>query len=161
MGEFTTKGTPPGWPRISSAVYYEDPAAAIDWLCRAFGFTVRIKVEGEGGLIRYSELNFGGGLIMVSGAGEAYQSPSLPYRARQASPRMLGGKNTQSMCVYVDDVDAHCERARAAGATIDREPTTTDHGEEYWTDRSYGALDPEGHQWWFMQRLRNPKGAGE
>jgi uncharacterized glyoxalase superfamily protein PhnB len=51
-------------------------------------------------------------------------------------------------------VDAHCERARAAGALIQKEPTTTDYGEKYWTDRTYGAKDPEGHMWWFMQRLK-------
>jgi uncharacterized glyoxalase superfamily protein PhnB len=70
----------------------------------------------------------------------------------------LDQRNTQSLCVYVDDVDAHCERARAAGAKIIREPKTTDYGDKYWTDRSYGAVDPEGHLWWFMQRLRT---AGE
>ena len=45
------KPTPSGWPRIASAVYYEDAPAAIDWLCRAFGFAVRVKIEGEGGSI--------------------------------------------------------------------------------------------------------------
>jgi uncharacterized glyoxalase superfamily protein PhnB len=63
-------------------------------------------------------------------------------------------RNTQSLCVMVDDVDAHHERARAAGAQIFAPPRTTDYGEKYWTDRSYGARDLEGHLWWFMQRLR-------
>jgi uncharacterized glyoxalase superfamily protein PhnB len=58
------------------------------------------------------------------------------------------------MMVFVDDVDAHCERARAAGATITSEPTTTDHGEEYWADRTYEVEDIEGHRWWFAQRMR-------
>jgi uncharacterized glyoxalase superfamily protein PhnB len=53
-------------------------------------------------------------------------------------------------------VDAHCERARAAGARIVEGPTTRDHGEEYWADRSYRAEDLEGHQWFFMQRMRDP-----
>lgn len=56
--------------------------------------------------------------------------------------------------VYVDDVDAHCARARAEGATIVDEPALHDYGEEYWADRSYGAVDPEGHLWWFSQRMR-------
>jgi uncharacterized glyoxalase superfamily protein PhnB len=63
------KNPPSGWPRISSAVFYDDPAAAIEWLCRAFDFEVRLKVEGEGGTIEHSELVFGDGLIMVGGAG--------------------------------------------------------------------------------------------
>jgi uncharacterized glyoxalase superfamily protein PhnB len=66
----------------------------------------------------------------------------------------VNGVNTQTLCVFVDDVDAHCARAKAAGATILNEPKTTDYGEEYWTDRAYLARDLEGHQWWFMQRVR-------
>jgi uncharacterized glyoxalase superfamily protein PhnB len=58
--------------------------------------------------------------------------------------------------VYVDDAEAHCARARAAGAKIVEEPTTHDYGEEYWTDRGYEAEDLEGHHWWFYQRLRTP-----
>jgi uncharacterized glyoxalase superfamily protein PhnB len=53
------KPTPTGWPRISSAVYYEDAPEAIDWLCRAFGFEVRVRIEGEGGSIEHSELTYG------------------------------------------------------------------------------------------------------
>jgi uncharacterized glyoxalase superfamily protein PhnB len=145
---------PKGWPRISSAVFYEDAGRAIDWLCSAFGFDVRLKVEGEGGRIEHSELTFGEGLIMVGTAGGKSERPvPLPCK----SPRALGGANTQSLCVCVDDVDAHCERARAAGATIMEEPATHDYGEEYWSDRSYRVEDLEGHQWWFMQRIREQR----
>jgi uncharacterized glyoxalase superfamily protein PhnB len=55
--------------------------------------------------------------------------------------------------VHVDDVEAHCAKARAGGAIISSEPMTKDYGAEYWTDRSYGAIDPGGHSWWFTQRL--------
>ena len=61
------------------------------------------------------------------------------------------------MMVYVDDAIAHCERARAAGARIIAEPAVHDYGEDYWTDRGYECEDPEGHRWWFYQRLRDPK----
>jgi uncharacterized glyoxalase superfamily protein PhnB len=144
---------PAGWPRISSAVFYEDAAAAIPWLCRTFGFEVRLKVEGESGRIEHSELVFGGGLIMVGSAGGKSDRPGpLPCK----SPRALGGANTQTLCVCVDDVDAHCERARAAGAKIVEAPSTQDYGEEYWSDRTYRAEDLEGHHWWFLQRVREP-----
>jgi uncharacterized glyoxalase superfamily protein PhnB len=136
---------PNGWPRISSGVTYEHAAAAIDWLCRAFGFEIQLKVEGEGGTIVHSELVLGGGMIMV---GDGH------VRAWQKSPNQLGGACTQALCVYVDDVDEHCERARAAGAVVAVEPKTTDYGDDYWIDRSYEAIDLEGHHWWFMQRLR-------
>jgi uncharacterized glyoxalase superfamily protein PhnB len=136
-------------------VFYDDAASAIPWLCRAFGFEVRLKVEGEGGRIEHSELVLGEGLIMVGTAGGKSERPvPLPCR----SPRSLGGANTQCLGVFVDDVDAHCERARAAGAKIVEEPATQDYGEDYWSDRSYRAEDPEGHQWWFMQRVREQKG---
>ena len=148
------KNPPAGWPRISSSVFYEDAARAIDWLCRAFGFEVRLKVEGEHGRIEHSELVFGEGMIMVGGAGGAKSG-----QERMVSPRSLQGKNTQVLCVVVDDVDAHCARAKAAGARIFREPQTNDYGSEYWVDRSYGAEDLEGHQWFFMQRLRDARDA--
>lgn len=149
------KPTPPGWPRISSAVYYDDPARAIDWLCRAFGFEVRIKVEGPDGRIEHSEIELGGGIVMVAHGAKAGDT-DRPYRR---SPSVIGGANTQSMMVYVDDADAHCRVARDAGAKIVVEPKTTDYGAEYWSDRSYQAQDLEGHHWWFAQRMRTGGGA--
>lgn len=145
------KPTPAGWPRISTAIYYDDPAAAIDWLCAAFGFNVRFKVEGEGGRIVHSQLEFGEGLIMVSDAKrDGHDGPPMP----SVSPREIEGRVTQAMCLVVDDVDAHYAHAKAAGARIESVPQTTDHGPDYWADRTYRAVDPEGHQWWFMQRVR-------
>lgn len=142
---------PPGWPRISSALYYEDAAKAIDWLCEAFGFEVRLKVEGEGGRIEHSELCFGDdGLVMVGTAARTDRED----RAFCRTPRSLAGANTQSLCICVDDVDAHCRRARAAGAEITLEPEVHDYGEDYWADRVYEAVDPEGHHWFFTQRVR-------
>jgi uncharacterized glyoxalase superfamily protein PhnB len=142
------KPTPPGWPRISSALYYADAGKAIDFLCRAFGFEVRLKIEGDGGRIEHSELVFGEGVIMVA----SENRDKLP---RCRAPENADGVNTQNMMVYVDDVEAHCKRAREAGATIVSEPKTTDYGEEYWEDRGYGCEDIGGHGWWFQQRLRS------
>jgi uncharacterized glyoxalase superfamily protein PhnB len=152
------KSTPAGWPRISSCVFYDDAPAAIDWLCRAFGFEVRLKVEGDDGSIVHSELTFGEGLVGVNTAGE--KAHGGEYQRRFTSPRSVDGRNTQTLCVFVDDVDAHCERARKAGAQVFREPATNDYGDDYWSDRSYGALDPEGHTWWFIQRIRDPRPRG-
>ncbi len=161
------KPTPAGWPRITPSVYYLDPHAGIDWLCNAFGFELRLKVEGEGGRVEHAELVFGDGLIMVGQAEphseqeqaadrEGARAGQEKPRQHYASPEQLGGKHTQGLAVFVDDVDAHHQRARAAGAEIFRQPETTDYGAEYWADRTYGARDPEGHVWWFMQRMRNP-----
>ncbi|MCK6592643.1 MAG: VOC family protein [Polyangiaceae bacterium] len=142
------KPTPAGWPRISSALYYQDAAKAIDWLCKTFGFEVRLKIEEEGRIV-HSELTFGDGLVMVGSSADP-----RPNAGHRKSPREVGGANTQNMMVFVDDVDAHCEHARAAGATIISEPKTSDYGEEYWTDRTYEVEDLEGHRWWFVQRMR-------
>ena len=110
------KPTPKGWPRISSAVFYDDAGAAIDWLCRAFGFEVRIRVDGENGRVEHSELTFGDdGLVMVgSSGGRSDRAVPLPCK----SPKSLDGANTQALCLYVDDADAHC--ARAVGRCRDR-----------------------------------------
>ena len=145
------KPTPPGWPRIAPALFYDEPAKAIDWLCAAFGFETTMRVEGDDGDILHSELKFGDGLIMVGSARKAG-----PESAHRRSPRAIGGANTQSLMLYVDDADAHCARARAHGAVIETEPKDVDYGDDYWSDRSYGAIDVEGHHWWFCQRLRDP-----
>jgi uncharacterized glyoxalase superfamily protein PhnB len=147
------KPTPRDWPRLSSSVFYQDAAAAIDWLCAAFGFEVRLKVEGDNGRIEHSELTYGEGLIMV--AQESADAPRL-WKRSMRSPKSLGGACTQSIMFFVDDAMAHCAHARAGGARIVEEPTTQDYGEDYWSDLSYGALDLEGHMWWITQRLRNP-----
>ncbi|HLQ12913.1 MAG TPA: VOC family protein [Steroidobacteraceae bacterium] len=147
------KPTPKGWPRISAGLYYRNAAVMIDWLCLAFGFEVRLRVEGEDGRIAHSELSYGDAVVMV---GEERRGDAQRFGHDAASPVSVGGANTQSLLVYVDDVDAHCARARAAGARIADEPKLHDYGAEYWADRSYGAADPEGHLWWFTQRIRDP-----
>lgn len=136
------KALPDGWPRISSTLYYDDARAAIDWLCRAFDFELRLLVETGDGGVAHSELVYGDGVIMLA---EAAPESRL-------SPKAVKG-NTQSLMVHVDDLDAHYAKARENGATITIEPKVSDYGPEYWTDRSYGATDCGGHSWWFTQRI--------
>jgi uncharacterized glyoxalase superfamily protein PhnB len=132
---------PAGWPQISPALFYDDAARAIEWLEKAFGFETRLRVEDGAGGIVHSELVLGSGLVMVASAREGGRSP-----------RSCGGANTQSLFAYVDDVDAHAARARAGGAEIVNGPSERDYDD--WADRTYEALDCEGHRWWFAQRLR-------
>jgi uncharacterized glyoxalase superfamily protein PhnB len=147
------KPTPSGWPRFSSAVVYRDAAAAIDWLCEAFGFEVKIKVEGDKGRIEHCELVYGDGLLMI-----AQETPESPrqWKAGLRSPVSLNGNGTQSIMFYVDNAETHCAHAKAHGARIIEELAVHDYGEDYWSDRSYGAADLEGHVWWITERLRNP-----
>jgi uncharacterized glyoxalase superfamily protein PhnB len=147
------KPTPSDWPRCSSSIFYRNAATAIDWLCDAFGFEVRLKVESDDGRIEHSELTYGEGLIMVS---QEDAESDRPWKRMMRSPQSLAGATTQSIMFFVDDADAHCAHARSRGARIVEEPATHDYGVDYWADRSYGATDPEGHLWWVTQRLRNP-----
>jgi uncharacterized glyoxalase superfamily protein PhnB len=147
--QFTKKPAPKDWPRLSRGLFYEDAAAAIDWLCRAFGFEVRLKIEGEGGRIEHSELTFGEGLMMIGSVDGGHRP-----KPHVKSPKQLGGANTQCIMLFVDSADEHCAAARAAGAKIISEPTTTDYGAEYWADRTYEVEDLEGHHWWFVERVR-------
>lgn len=144
--------TPKGWPRLSASVYYDDPRRAIAWLCAAFGFEQRMLVEGDDGTVVHSEITFGEGLVMVGGTGAGTKGEE--WTSAVSSPQSIGGKITGALCFFVDDVDAHHATAVANGASIVRAPTTTDYGDDFWTDRSYGARDPEGQLWWFMQRMR-------
>jgi|1185.fasta_scaffold711032_1 uncharacterized glyoxalase superfamily protein PhnB len=143
------KQLPDGWPRISASLYYDDARAAIDWLCKVFGFELRLLVEGGDGSVMHCELVFGEGVIMIA------QSGARPH---YRSPKQAGG-NTMALMVMVDDVEAHCKKARELGAVIAAEPTTNDYGDDYWTDRSYRVVDCGGHHWWFTQRIRtgNPE----
>lgn len=133
--------TPPeGWPRISAGLSYEDPAAALEFLSKAFGFEIRAShSDPEVGVV-HAELELGDGLIMLG--------PSSAEE-RRVSPRSLDGANTQTLYVFVDDVEAHFQRARAAGAVIFREPE-----DSYYGHRVYGAEDCEGHRWFFGQKTR-------
>ena len=134
------KNPPEGWPRISSSLAYDDPGAAIEFLSKAFGFEKRVSYSGEDGQVQHAEMEIGEGLIMLG--------PSSAEQKRQ-SPASVGGANTQTLMVFVDGVDTHCERARAAGAEITREPE-----DGYYGQRVYGARDPEGHQWFFGEKTR-------
>jgi uncharacterized glyoxalase superfamily protein PhnB len=114
---------------------------------------VRLVVDGPDGIVMHSELEFGGAVVMVTGAGKDHRRDGQPWRGLLAAPTQVGGKLTQNLGLYIDDVDAHCARAQKAGADVLAMPTTVDYGEGYWSDRTYAALDCGGHLWWFLQRL--------
>jgi uncharacterized glyoxalase superfamily protein PhnB len=123
--------------RIIPALRYRNGAAAIDWLCAAFGFERKMVVPGEGGSIAHAELTLGNGMIMLGDAETEYgwlvQPPAPPARV-----------NTQGTYVVVADVDGHYARAKAAGAEIVLDLKTRDYG-----GRDYTCRDLEGHVWTF------------
>lgn len=127
-------------PTLTPAVFYKDPASALDWLERAFGFRRAMVITAEDGTLCHSEMTVGDGVIMVG----------PEWADHVASPSSVGGRNTQSVHVRIgESVDAHCARARAAGAMILREPE-----DQFYGDRTYSARDPEGHVWTFAQTVQ-------
>jgi uncharacterized glyoxalase superfamily protein PhnB len=135
---------PAGFPRITPYLLYEDADAAVDWLTNAFGFSERFRVPGEDGRSMHAEVELEGAVVMLG-------RPDRDYR----NPKRLGG-STQLVYVYVDDVDAHHDHAKAAGATITRELE-----DQFYGDRTYGAEDPEGHVWSFAQHVRDTTGGDD
>ena len=124
------------YPTLCPYVFYEDTAAAMDFLERAFGFRERLVTKDDDGRLSHVEMELGDAVVMM-GTPPGYTN----------NPNRLGTV-TVGMYVHVDDVDALYERAKAAGAAVDGEPTDQAYGA-----RSFGVLDPEGHQWWFSQPL--------
>lgn len=112
---------------------YSDAPAAISWLCRCFGFEERLVVPGPDGQVRHSELSLGRAVIMVS---------SPRSEQQRVAPQRLGVSFALSL--FVDDPDAHFERAQREGVEI-----TQDLKDEDFGARGYMARDPEGHQWCF------------
>ncbi len=124
---------------VTPYLLYEDAGAAIRWLTRAFGFRERLRFTDEHDVVTHAELELGhGGLVMIGHPGGGYRSPGR-----------LGAR-TAITHVYVDDVTAHFERARAAGARITREPADEAYG-----DRRYDCEDLEGHAWSFAEVLED------
>ena len=131
-------------PAFTVSAFYRDPKAALDWLARAFGFEVTMVIEDADADPRNSHYEMaieGRGRIMIGGE----------WADWTRSPASAGGVNTQS--THVDlarDLDGHCARARSAGARIAAEPA-----DQFYGDRTYRAVDLEGHMWTFAQHVRD------
>ena len=127
-------------------VFYKDPMAAMDWLKRAFGLEMGLIVTDQEGGLAHAEMSWRG---LAIGVGGEWAAEDLLGSARLTSPAGLDGAGTQFLRLFLEDgIDAHCEQARAAGARITQEPTT-----QFYGDRTYRALDLEGHVWNFAQRI--------
>jgi len=116
---------------------YRDTPAAIDWLCEAFGFECQLAVPGIGGAIAHAQLTLGDGMIMLGSVNNEGE-----YGRLLAQPDEIGGRETQTVYLQVNDADRVCEHARKAGATILQEPADTEFG-----TRGFLCRDPEGHVW--------------
>jgi uncharacterized glyoxalase superfamily protein PhnB len=131
-------------PTFVSSVFYREPKAALAWLERAFGFEVTMAIDGPADaptMCHYEMSIEGQGRIMIGGQ----------WADWARSPASLAGANSQTVHVELSGaIDAHCERARAAGAVIAAEPE-----DQFYGDRTYRAVDNEGHVWTFAEHVRD------
>jgi uncharacterized glyoxalase superfamily protein PhnB len=147
MAETTDAETTEAGQRAVPMLSYENVGGAVEWLGRAFGFRERGERYTEpDGTVTHAEVELENALVMLGWPGPDYQSPArhaeVCEHARKwsAVPYIVDG-----VLVYVDDLDRHYRHAKAAGATILREPKDEPYG------RLYNAADLEGHRWMFMQ----------
>ena len=131
---------PEGYQQVIPYLTYDDAPAAVDFICKAFGFTERMRMPGPEGLLMHAELVFSDSVLMLSSV-----MPDMGIASPKNLPAVHG-----NVTVYMADVDAHYAQAKAAGAAILEEPT-----DMFWGDRLYRAADPEGHNWTFMQHVRD------
>lgn len=139
----------PSTPSVVPMISYEDGIAALEWLRKAFGFRETARFATPDGTLSHGEMEAGKGLVMLASPTPEYHSPKhhreVCEQARRWStvPWIIDG-----VLVYVDDLDRHFKRAKAAGATILSEI------EEGPPGRRYRAEDLEGHRWFFFEAER-------
>jgi len=128
---------PPNTQAVIPYLSYSNGKGALDFLAKAFGFEVRGVMPGPGQSVMHAELGLGDSVVYL-GTPDGYD------------PKQATKHRNAAVLVYVDDVDAHCARAREAGATITSEPADMFYG-----DRVYNATDLEGQMWFFHTRVRD------
>ena len=131
---------------FTPVVFYKDPMAALGWLEKAFGFETTMLVTDDAGKVGHAEMGLGDGRI---GVGGEWGAAELIGPAQMRSPASLDGAGSQFIRVALESgIDAHCQRAEAAGARITQRPA-----DQFYGARVYRALDPEGHVWCFDQTI--------
>jgi uncharacterized glyoxalase superfamily protein PhnB len=130
----------PRRPAFISSVIYKDNRAAMKWLQKAFGFEPSEVLTDSKDNIVHAEMTHGDGVIMISNE----------FTSWAKSPDSVSGTNTQRVHVRLEKgIDEHCARARAAGAQIPMDPA-----DQFYGDRTYSAMDLEGHHWTFSQAVK-------
>lgn len=132
---------PENMSRITPAIFYDSPEAALEWLAEAFGFKTRLAFPGPDGKIVHAEMVHEDGVFMLG---------PTSMMDEWKSPKSLGGSMTQSLYVYVEDVDAHHAHAVDAGAEV-----VSGLEDKFYGDRTYEVNDLEGHRWVFAQHVRD------
>ena len=138
---------PSEYPTVIPMISYEDGIAALEWLAKAFGFHERTRLIGPNGQLSHGEMDVGDGVIMLATPTPDYESPK---HHREHCEEALKWSSVpwiiDGVLVYVNDLDSHFARAKAAGATLLSEIENDPPG------RRYRAEDLEGHRWFFFER---------
>ncbi|MDB6092010.1 MAG: glyoxalase [Gammaproteobacteria bacterium] len=130
----------PRRPSFIPSVVYKDNRAALKWLQKAFGFEVSEVLTDATDNVVHAEMSHDEGIVMISNE----------FAEWVTSPQSVGGKNTQRVHVRLaQGIDEHCTQARRAGAKIVMEPA-----DQFYGERTYIAVDPEGHHWTFSQPVK-------
>jgi PhnB protein len=138
-------------PTVVPMLSYEDPAAAIPWLERAFGFREQAdqRITERDGRVTHAQLEVGDGLVMLANPTPRYQSPGHHRTAcAQADSWLRAPFVIDGVLVHVPDVEAHRARAEAGGAKLLSEIEDGGPG------RLYRVEDVEGHRWMFLEPRR-------
>jgi uncharacterized glyoxalase superfamily protein PhnB len=136
----------PSFP-ITPSLAYRDPKAAMAWLEAAFGCEVSMLLTDKDGEIAHLVMSLRG---QPFGVMREWESPAIIGPAKMRSPASLDGCGTGFLRVVVENLAAHCEHARAAGARIVQEPEL-----QFYGDRTYRALDLDGHVWSFQEKVKD------
>jgi uncharacterized glyoxalase superfamily protein PhnB len=132
--------TVPRRPAFIPSIVYKDNRAALKWLQKAFGFEVSEVLTDATDNIVHAEMSHDDGIVMIG----------TEFTDWAKSPESIGHKNTQRVHVRLGKgIDEHCAQARQAGATIMMEPA-----DQFYGERTYVAVDPEGHHWTFSQTVK-------
>ncbi len=121
---------------VIPSLRYKDAPAAIEWLCRAFGFEKNAVYPNSDGAIAHAQLTLGKGMIMLGSVNDN------EYGRMMKQPSEIGGANTHGIYLVVKDPDSVCNQAKAAGAEIAMDIEDKDYG-----GRGFTCKDPEGHIW--------------
>jgi uncharacterized glyoxalase superfamily protein PhnB len=127
-------------PTFIPSIIYKDNRAALKWLQQVFGFEPSEVLTDSDDNIVHAEMSYDDGVIMVGNE----------FADWTKSPTAVGGSNTQRVHVRLNaGIDEHCDHARQSGAKIEMEPA-----DQFYGDRTYMAVDLEGHHWTFAQAVK-------
>jgi uncharacterized glyoxalase superfamily protein PhnB len=130
----------PRRPAFIPSIIYKDNRTALQWLQQAFAFEPSEVLTDSKDNIVHAEMTHEDGVLMIGSE----------FASWAKSPESVGGSNTQRVHVRLTSgIDEHCERARQGGAQIAMEPA-----DQFYGDRTYMAIDVEGHHWTFSQAVK-------